>query len=67
MLALLLMSFRSVAECEEMVKKQYSSLGWEYSNTDSDDDNAEGCGEMQVKYKIYACFIHSSIQTGFFF
>lgn len=66
MLALLLMSFRSVAECEEMVKKQYSSLGWEYSNTDFNDVNAEGCGKMQVKYKIYACFIHSAIQTGLF-
>ncbi|KAM8767872.1 histone-lysine N-methyltransferase SETDB1-A isoform 1-T1 [Acanthopagrus schlegelii] len=42
--AQLLKLYGSVAECEEMVKKQYSSLGWEYSNTDSDDDNAEGWG-----------------------
>ena len=57
------MSFRSVAECEEMVKKQYSSLGWDYSDTDFND---VGCGKMQVKYKIYTCFIHSTIQTGLF-
>ncbi|XP_030267908.1 histone-lysine N-methyltransferase SETDB1-A isoform X2 [Sparus aurata] len=40
----LLKLYGSVAECEEMVKKQYSSLGWEYSNTDFNDVNAEGCG-----------------------
>ncbi|KAL6099593.1 uncharacterized protein ACO6RY_01383 [Pungitius sinensis] len=33
----------SVAECEAIVKKQYSLLGWEYRDTDSDaDDNRTG-------------------------
>ncbi|XP_073338876.1 histone-lysine N-methyltransferase SETDB1-A [Pagrus major] len=40
----LLKLYDSVAECEEIVKKQYSLLGWEYRDTDSDDDSAEGCG-----------------------
>ncbi|XP_039976940.1 histone-lysine N-methyltransferase SETDB1-B-like isoform X2 [Xiphias gladius] len=29
----------SVAACEATVKKQYSLLGWEYKDTDSDDDD----------------------------
>lgn len=38
---------RSVARCEALVKKQYSFLGWEYTEPDSDDDqNATGCGEV---------------------
>lgn len=48
MLSLLLMSFRSVAACEAIVKKQYSLLGWEYRDTDSDDDKIAGCGKMQI-------------------
>lgn len=44
-----LMSFRSVAACEAIVKKQYSFLGWEYRETDSDDDdNITGYGKMQI-------------------
>ncbi|XP_045913702.1 histone-lysine N-methyltransferase SETDB1-A [Micropterus dolomieu] len=31
--------FESVAACEAIVKKQYSFLGWEYRETDSDDDD----------------------------
>lgn len=38
---------RSVARCEALVKKQYSFLGWEYTEPDSEDDrNATGCGEV---------------------
>ncbi|XP_044190989.1 histone-lysine N-methyltransferase SETDB1-A-like isoform X1 [Thunnus albacares] len=38
----------SVAACEAIVKKQYSLLGWEYRDTDSDDDddNIKGCGSI---------------------
>lgn len=37
--------YQSVSACEAMVKKQYSLLGWEYRDTDSDDDdNTTGCG-----------------------
>ncbi|XP_022055787.2 histone-lysine N-methyltransferase SETDB1-A [Acanthochromis polyacanthus] len=32
---------KSVAACEETVKKLYSLLGWEYSDTDSDGDENE--------------------------
>ncbi|KAM8841291.1 histone-lysine N-methyltransferase SETDB1-B-like [Spinachia spinachia] len=32
----------SVAACEAMVMKQYSSLGWEYRDTDSDADDKTG-------------------------
>ncbi|XP_068566725.1 histone-lysine N-methyltransferase SETDB1-B-like [Cebidichthys violaceus] len=36
---------QSVSACEAMVKKHYSMLGWEYRDTDSDDDvNTTGCG-----------------------
>lgn len=43
------MSFRSVAACEVIVKKQYSLLGLEYRDTDSDDDDkSSGCGEMPI-------------------
>ncbi|XP_070778265.1 histone-lysine N-methyltransferase SETDB1-B-like [Enoplosus armatus] len=39
----------SVAACEEIVKKQYSLLGWDYRDTDSDDDdNITGCGKMEI-------------------
>ncbi|XP_026202695.1 histone-lysine N-methyltransferase SETDB1-like isoform X2 [Anabas testudineus] len=35
----------SVVACEEVVKKQYSLLGWEYKDTHSDDDdNITDCG-----------------------
>ncbi|XP_034401804.1 histone-lysine N-methyltransferase SETDB1-A-like isoform X5 [Cyclopterus lumpus] len=40
----LLRLYKSVSKCEVVVKKQYSSLGWEYRGTDSDDDNITGCG-----------------------
>nr|XP_020441691.1 histone-lysine N-methyltransferase SETDB1-A-like [Monopterus albus]XP_020441692.1 histone-lysine N-methyltransferase SETDB1-A-like [Monopterus albus]XP_020441693.1 histone-lysine N-methyltransferase SETDB1-A-like [Monopterus albus]XP_020441694.1 histone-lysine N-methyltransferase SETDB1-A-like [Monopterus albus]XP_020441695.1 histone-lysine N-methyltransferase SETDB1-A-like [Monopterus albus] len=35
---------KSVAACEAVVKKQYSLLGLEYRDTDSDDDNIADCG-----------------------
>ncbi|XP_054462343.1 histone-lysine N-methyltransferase SETDB1-B-like [Anoplopoma fimbria] len=36
---------QSVSACEAIVKKQYSLLGWEYRDTDSDDEhNITGCG-----------------------
>ncbi|XP_029298334.1 histone-lysine N-methyltransferase SETDB1-A-like isoform X2 [Cottoperca gobio] len=36
---------KSVSTCEAIVKKQYSLLGWEYRDTDSDDDdNITSCG-----------------------
>lgn len=38
---LVLLSFRSVAACEETVKKLYSLLGWEYGDTDSDHDDVD--------------------------
>lgn len=35
--------------CEEVVKKQYSLLGWEYKDTHSDDDdNITDCGKMHI-------------------
>ncbi|XP_070703085.1 histone-lysine N-methyltransferase SETDB1-B-like [Pempheris klunzingeri] len=34
----------SVVACEATVKKQYSLLGWEYRDADSDDDNQADCG-----------------------
>lgn len=47
MLSLLLMSSRSVVACEAAVRKHYVLLGWEYKETDSDDDNnVTGCGKM---------------------
>ncbi|XP_069032856.1 histone-lysine N-methyltransferase SETDB1-B-like isoform X1 [Embiotoca jacksoni] len=40
---------KSVAACEEIVRKQYSLLGWTYSDTDSDDDdNPRVCGKRQT-------------------
>lgn len=45
---------RSVAACEELVKKQYSLLGWEYRDGDSDGDDLPGSGkirEIQLKEK----------------
>lgn len=38
------------------MKKQYSFLGWEYTEPDSDDDqNATGCGEVSsIKEKRLA-------------
>lgn len=46
---MLLMSCRSVVACEETVKKQYSLLGLEYRDTDSDDDiNITGSGKMYI-------------------
>lgn len=56
MSSLLLMSFRSVAACEAVVKKQYSLLGWEYREIDSDDDNnVTGCGKMQIIESVKTC------------
>ncbi|XP_041811697.1 histone-lysine N-methyltransferase SETDB1-B-like isoform X2 [Chelmon rostratus] len=41
----LLKLYESVAACEAIVKKQYSLLGWDYRDTDSDeDDNITGGG-----------------------
>ncbi|XP_062266413.1 histone-lysine N-methyltransferase SETDB1-A-like [Platichthys flesus] len=34
----------SVTSCEAIVRKQYSLLGWEYRDTDSDDDESRGAG-----------------------
>lgn len=38
------------------MKKQYSLLGWEYTEPDSDDDqNPTGCGEVSsIKEKLHA-------------
>lgn len=47
---------RSVARCEALVKKQYSFLGWEYTEPDSDEDqNPTDCGEVSsIKEKLQA-------------
>uniref|UniRef100_UPI0037E77747 histone-lysine N-methyltransferase SETDB1-B-like isoform X1 n=2 Tax=Semicossyphus pulcher TaxID=241346 RepID=UPI0037E77747 len=44
--AQLLKLCQSVAACEAIVKKQYSLLGWEYRDTDSDNDDEKSkiCG-----------------------
>ncbi|XP_068432137.1 histone-lysine N-methyltransferase SETDB1-B-like isoform X2 [Clinocottus analis] len=34
----------AVLTCEAVVKKQYSMMGWEYRDTDSDGDTIKGCG-----------------------
>ncbi|XP_035476359.2 histone-lysine N-methyltransferase SETDB1-A isoform X2 [Scophthalmus maximus] len=45
--ARLLKLCESVAACEVIVKKQYSLLGLEYRDTDSDDDDkSSGCGHL---------------------
>lgn len=45
----LFLSFRSVAACEDTVKKLYSLLEWEYSDTDLDDDNNQAsCGKAKL-------------------
>ncbi|XP_040909507.1 histone-lysine N-methyltransferase SETDB1-B-like [Toxotes jaculatrix] len=60
----------SVALCEATVRKQYSLLGWEYRDTDSDDDddNVTGCGHTpespceSVHSETQVC--HSSATKG---
>lgn len=48
MLKLLFMFCRSVATCEALVKNQYSLLGWEYRDADSEDNqNLADCGKSQ--------------------
>ncbi|XP_044028956.1 histone-lysine N-methyltransferase SETDB1-A-like isoform X2 [Siniperca chuatsi] len=50
----------SVAACEAIVKKQYSLLGWEYRDTDSDDDdNITGCGNTPPSPSE---FVHTETQ-----
>lgn len=65
LLALVMLTFlsifcRSVARCEALVKKQYSLLGWEYRNTDSDDgQNITDCGKMQsIEVKLHLYLIY---------
>nr|XP_019957986.1 PREDICTED: histone-lysine N-methyltransferase SETDB1-A-like isoform X1 [Paralichthys olivaceus] len=48
MAANLLKLQESVAACETIVRKQYSLLGWEYRDTDSDDDKSSGGGSGHV-------------------
>lgn len=42
--AYLLKLCESVAACEAIVKKQYSLLGWDYKDSDSDEDVSTACG-----------------------
>lgn len=37
----LIMSCRSVAECEAVIKKLYCQLGWEYRDSDSGDEKVD--------------------------
>lgn len=56
MLKLLFVICRSVATCEALVKNQYSLLGWEYSEADSDDNqNLAGCGKSQPTQALWTC------------
>nr|XP_046273564.1 uncharacterized protein LOC124074563 isoform X2 [Scatophagus argus] len=43
---------KSVAACEAVVKKQYSLLGWDYREveSDDDDDNITGCGNTPSEF-----------------
>ncbi|XP_003969330.3 histone-lysine N-methyltransferase SETDB1-like [Takifugu rubripes] len=51
----LLQLCRSVARCEALVKKQYSFLGWEYTEPDSGDaQNATGGEVSSIKEKPHA-------------
>lgn len=56
MLKLLFVNCRSVATCEALVKNQYSLLGWEYSETDSDDSqNLADFGKSQPTEALWTC------------
>lgn len=62
---ILLMFFRSVAACEAVVKKQYALLGWEYRDTDSDDDyNVTVCGKMQIIDSVKNCAPSMALSFG---
>lgn len=47
---------RAVETCEAIVKKQYSLLGWEYKDTNSDDDNnITDCGKVHNCFCVHCC------------
>lgn len=50
----MLMCFRSVMACEAVVKKQYSLLGLEYTDTDDDDDDSNEtiCGKLHINVSL---------------
>lgn len=57
---------RSVARCEALVKKQYSFLGWEYTEPDSGDDQKATGGEVSsIKEKPHGGVLpHGWEHTG---